>query len=418
MARAKQWSIDGKQSRSKRPYIIGGAIVLLIAVLAVVYLLIIKDSDTSTDKTQNSAKSTSSSDKTSSKATYSSAKGRYLFNGTIAWDRALETSSKNDINWLFSKLDTFDRSKYDAWIADLECPVTNKVIPYQTQVDSLIFNCPPKFIEPASKYFDIVNLANNHTGDLSRESFYETQQHLVDGGLQSYGDYDMSVEENRCEVIAMPVRLQKTGGGEEKVTIPIAYCAYHAVSRVPTEEEIASVTKYSKIMPVFAFVHMGTEYTPEATPTQKQVGRDMIDAGADFVIMNHPHWVQGTEVYKGKLIAHSTGNLFYDQLTYEELRSASIDVEMTLPYDDNLAAWVAYAKTCDPKKLHDSCFADAPAKLARLKTSYLFDMVAGDARAPFRWQARKADEILQKDTEDRTNWLQTLQQLGQSKRLL
>lgn len=408
--KTRSWSVYKKRKQQRAPFFIAGGILFLLTVGSV-YWFAYRDTPKSSTP-HDTAANTKASDPPYTKVT-----GRYLFNGTIAWSRALETSSKNDINWLFSKLDTFDRTKYDAWIADLECPVSTKVVPYQTQVDALIFNCPPQFIEPAKKYFDIVNLANNHSGDLSRETFYETQKHLNDAGMQSYGDYDMTVEENRCEVVAMPVRLEKKSGDPDQAMIPIAYCAYHAVSRSPTAAELATITKYAKVMPVFAFVHMGVEYTSEATEIQKQVGRDAVDAGAEFVIMNHPHWVQGTEVYKGKLIAHSTGNFFYDQLTFEELRSASIDVALSLPYDENMAAWLAYAKTCNPKALHDACFVSAPQTLTRLKPTYLFDMVAGDARAPFRWQARKADEQLQLDTEARTNWTQSLQQLNQTQRL-
>jgi hypothetical protein len=45
----------------------------------------------------------------------------------------------------------------------------------------------------------------------------------------------------------------------------------------------------------------------------RSLARSAIDDGADFVISHHPHVLQGFEWYKGHLIAHSLGNLLFDQ---------------------------------------------------------------------------------------------------------
>jgi poly-gamma-glutamate synthesis protein (capsule biosynthesis protein) len=44
------------------------------------------------------------------------------------------------------------------------------------------------------------------------------------------------------------------------------------------------------------------------------IGKLAIDDGADLGIGNHPHAVQGIEVYKGKLITYSHGNFVFDQM--------------------------------------------------------------------------------------------------------
>lgn len=342
--------------------------------------------------------------------------GRYLFSGTIAWDRAIERDAKGDYNRPFSNLDTFSPSKYDAWIADLECPVTNATIPYQTQVDKLIFNCPPAFDSAARKYFSILNLANNHAYDQGRAGYLETQQHLNSDGFQTFGGYDPADAQNICEVISLPIQIIKSDKSQAKSQLPVAFCAFHALSKFPTDSEMAVVAAYAKVMPVFAFGHLGVEYTSTATAQQERLAHEFVDAGAEFVIMNHPHWVQNTEVYKNKLIVYSTGNFIYDQLTYEEQRSASIDVQLSAQYDDNLAQWIDFGKTCSAEKLNDNCYGTIPAILVKPKINYIFDMVAGDERPPQRWLTRRADQTLQLDTEKRMNWLQTLNQLGQGQR--
>jgi len=404
MKRGRHYSADEGVRRRRLPVIIAViAPLLIIGGLYAFWTLRDGDAEPTPETPQQSVQS----------GEYTSVEARYLFHGTIAWDRAIERDARGDYARPFSLLSTFDKEKYDAWIADLECPVTDTHVPYQTQVDRLIFNCPPEFIPEAAKWFDIVNLANNHTADLGWENYLETQQRLEDGGIKVFGSPDMSDDENRCEIMAMPVRLQKTGGGEEKTTLPVAFCAYHAVSGSPTQAQIDEISDYSKIMPTIGFMHAGVEYVATNTPQQQQLARAMIDAGADMVIGNHAHWVQNTEVYDGKLIVYATGNFIYDQLEYDEQRSASYDIKLSIPYDETVARWIEYGKECDAAKLNDSCLENVPADIKRPNVTYKYDMVAGDERPPQRWLARKAGDDLQRDTENRTNWLQTLRGLGQ-----
>jgi poly-gamma-glutamate synthesis protein (capsule biosynthesis protein) len=58
--------------------------------------------------------------------------------------------------------------------------------------------------------------------------------------------------------------------------------------------------------------HWGQQYTSEPVADQRTVARALVDAGADLVIGSHPHWVQGAEIYHGKLIAYSLGNYVFD----------------------------------------------------------------------------------------------------------
>ena len=45
------------------------------------------------------------------------------------------------------------------------------------------------------------------------------------------------------------------------------------------------------------------------------MARQYIDAGADVVIGCHPHVMQGVEYYKGKPIAYSLGNYWFNSST-------------------------------------------------------------------------------------------------------
>lgn len=60
-------------------------------------------------------------------------------------------------------------------------------------------------------------------------------------------------------------------------------------------------------------LHSGYQFAPTASRFMRSAARAAIDAGADLVVAHHPHVLQGIEWYRGRLIAHSLGNLVFDQ---------------------------------------------------------------------------------------------------------
>ena len=79
---------------------------------------------------------------------------------------------------------------------------------------------------------------------------------------------------------------------------------------------------------VIVFPHWGIEYRATPTAAQKRLAHAAIDAGADLVIGNHPHWAEAMEVYKGKPIWYALGNFVFDQ-TWSEPTMEGITLELT-----------------------------------------------------------------------------------------
>ena len=90
---------------------------------------------------------------------------------------------------------------------------------------------------------------------------------------------------------------------------------------------------------VIAFPHWGIEYTGGPSALQQRLGRQMIDAGFDIVIGNHPHWAQAMEVYKGKPIWYSLGNFTFDQ-GWSEPTLEGITLELTFRGATLVQAWI------------------------------------------------------------------------------
>jgi poly-gamma-glutamate synthesis protein (capsule biosynthesis protein) len=344
---------------------------------------------------------------------YVSVKGRYMFHGTIVLARAVEKYAYGNYAQPFSQMSTFNPAAYDAWAADFECPITTNTVPYETQIQRLVFNCRPEWLPELTKYVQLFNLANNHTADQGfPEGIEQTRRHLQEAGVQFFGNYDPTVTEDICEVVALPVRLQKRVGGEEKGFLPVAFCSWHYFNfnRGPTADELAPVSVYAARMPVFAFVEMGNEYQATASDAQQAIAHAVIDAGADFVMANNPHWVQNSEVYKGKLVVYSLGNFIFDQIDAETQRGVSIDTQVSLQYDDNVAAWLKLGASC--KAFKDSCLQKAAdEQLTKIQIALSYTPVASQGGAGKI--THKASDSIQKSVEERLQWAEVSRQLGQ-----
>ena len=84
-------------------------------------------------------------------------------------------------------------------------------------------------------------------------------------------------------------------------------------------EDIAAATAIADV--VIPYFHLGAEYVAVIPPWAVQAAHAAIDAGAAMVVTNHPHLIQGMEIYAGKPIVYSPGNFILDQMWAAEVRS-------------------------------------------------------------------------------------------------
>jgi poly-gamma-glutamate synthesis protein (capsule biosynthesis protein) len=83
----------------------------------------------------------------------------------------------------------------------------------------------------------------------------------------------------------------------------------------------AAAKQYDIVIP---YIHMGVEYVAVLPDWAIDGARAAIDAGATMVVTNHPHVIQGMEIYKGKPIVYSPGNFIFDQMFSVEVRTGLI----------------------------------------------------------------------------------------------
>ena len=88
---------------------------------------------------------------------------------------------------------------------------------------------------------------------------------------------------------------------------------------LPDIESLAS--DFDIVIPYF---HFGVEYSEMPPQWALDGARAAVDRGATCVVTNHPHVVQGMEIYDGKPIIYSVGNFIFDQMFSVQTRQGLI----------------------------------------------------------------------------------------------
>jgi hypothetical protein len=341
-----------------------------------------------------------------------SVKMNTLFLGEVFWGRYIDDWSKLSplkYDYPFSGLNTLEREKYDAWIADMECPITSTYIDSVTQDDTLAFSCPSEYTASASKWFSAFTLANNHTDNMEQvNGLGQTRDDLEKNKIQYFGHFDNAIEKDICEIVSLPARTQDVNNKEVKVSFPIALCGYHNVFKLPTESQIAVINQYSKYFPTIVMPHQGKEYTYQADGLQEDFARQYIDQGADAVVGTHVHSVQNTEVYKNKLIVYSLGNFIFDQQASPQVRRGfALNLDFNYKYDSNLQKFIDLGIEC--QKFQDNCLQKAIADgLKKPSFTINYDAIPLDNSNKL---AKKATPEIASEILARINWQQTAEKL-------
>jgi poly-gamma-glutamate synthesis protein (capsule biosynthesis protein) len=87
-------------------------------------------------------------------------------------------------------------------------------------------------------------------------------------------------------------------------------------------EDIAAATALANV--VIPYFHYGAEYVGVVPTWSQEAAHAAIDAGATMVVTNHPHVVQGMEIYNGRPVVYSPGNFIFDQMFAAEVRSGYV----------------------------------------------------------------------------------------------
>jgi hypothetical protein len=213
----------------------------------------------------------------------------------------IAATRRNDFLWPFRPTADVVRNA-DITFVNLEAPLLAGCPERPT---GLVFCGDPRFVDGLTAIGTrVVNLANNHVyaGPDTDRTAALLQQHGIPSATN----------------LGAPAILDVRG-------LRFAFVGCNAVTGGPPVDRAALAADIQHARAeadvVIVQFHWGKEYERQPTTAAGiapddpiELGHLAIDSGADLVIGNHPHWVQGVEIYHNHLITYAHGNYVFDQV--------------------------------------------------------------------------------------------------------
>ena len=213
---------------------------------------------------------------------------------------------------------------FDLTIGNLECVISKLGTPvpksYNFRGDARAYD------RLLNAGFDLVSVANNHSGDYGKDAFMDEFTTLPTRGLTPIGGGKN--QQQAHTPIFKTVRNTTFAFLAYDEIDPFSFAATDTtpgnawLSADALRQDIALARTQADF--VIPFVHWGIEYVTSVDAEQRQLAQVAIDAGADLVVGAHPHVIEPYEFYKDRLIVYSLGNLVFDNMLEEVVRRGNI----------------------------------------------------------------------------------------------
>lgn len=168
--------------------------------------------------------------------------------------------------------------------------------------------------------FDILNTANNHAIDRGRDGIVNTINYINGYGMKNIGTYkepddNILVENINGIKIAFLSYCYGFNGLESLLTEEELSYMVSRIDESKIKQDIEKAKSLSDIIVVF--IHWGNEYHREPSEYQIELGRNMVDWGANIILGAHPHVIQKSEIIekdgRDNFIIYSMGNFLSNQ---------------------------------------------------------------------------------------------------------
>lgn len=211
----------------------------------------------------------------------------------------------------------------DIFMANNEFPYSDRGTP--TPNKTYTFRADPKDVQIMKDMgADIVSLANNHAYDYGPDALSDTVD-ILNGVQLPFVGAGKNYEE-----ASKPVYFHINGGVVAYVSATQIERYANPDTREATEdspgvmrtldskkfvEEIKEAEANSDF--VVVYVHWGSESTDLVEQSQRNLARDYVDAGADIIIGDHSHCLQGIDYVDNVPVFFSLGNFWFNSKTLD-----------------------------------------------------------------------------------------------------
>jgi len=263
---------------------------------------------------------------------------RFIAVGDIMIGRGVEYWIKKNGSYEMA----FEKIKYildegDVVFGNLECPLTSSTKGLNPKGKIVLKGTPESVTALTSAGFNLLSLSNNHIMDYYEKGLFDTMG-LLDQNSIIHAGGGKNIDEARKLAI-----IEKNGLKigllvyTDMAEIVFAGDPYLSFAAGPEKSGVAP-RKYELIKEdidkareqvdlLVISLHWGIEESFRVMPEQVEFAHNLIDDGADIILGHHPHQFQGIELYNGKPIFYSLGNILFDQNESENMESFVVDMK-------------------------------------------------------------------------------------------
>lgn len=160
-------------------------------------------------------------------------------------------------------------------------------------------------------HISAVSLANNHMFDYGNEGYETTKRVLKENGIEFFGTEgkELRIEHGGSKIVFSGFCCYTSG---PLMCVPIGEYGVNAYNIITVENCLKKNDKDGWLNIVA--VHAGLEHVNYPSIEHIRAARRLAEVVPFVYYGHHPHVIQGLEVYKGSIIAHSLGNFCFDDI--------------------------------------------------------------------------------------------------------
>lgn len=208
---------------------------------------------------------------------------------------------------------------------DSDIMMLNNEFPYSTggvptENKTYTFRADPSTVNYLNDMdVDIVSLANNHAYDYGEQAFLDTMDVLDEAGIAYVGaghNYDEASSAvfyiiNNIKIgFLSATQIEKGDSPDTKGATDSSAGVFRCWHNEKLLAKIAEVKSECDFLIVY--IHWGTESTTEIDWAQQEQAPQIVSAGADLIIGDHPHVLQPISAMNGVPIVYSLGNFWFN----------------------------------------------------------------------------------------------------------
>jgi poly-gamma-glutamate synthesis protein (capsule biosynthesis protein) len=174
---------------------------------------------------------------------------------------------------------------------------------------------------------DIVSLANNHVYDWGEDALLDTLDTLKESGIPYVGagrnldeastPYYYEIN-GRTIAFISATQVERNENPDTRGATEVTAGTF----RCFTQEEFARLTAVVEEADrqadlTVVYIHWGTENTDELHWAQEWQAPELVKAGADLIVGDHPHCLQGIDYIEGVPVFYSLGNFWFNSKTLD-----------------------------------------------------------------------------------------------------